>query len=52
MRLFVEANGWRWRSQPEIDDAETIVLAIADGSLDEAGTAEWLRAFLVPSRDA
>ncbi|MDP9388502.1 MAG: Fic family protein [Actinomycetota bacterium] len=48
MRMFVEVNGWRWRSYPDIDDAEATVLAIAAGTLDEAGTAAWLRPFLAP----
>lgn len=48
MRMFVEVNGWRWSSYPDIDDAESTVLAISAGSLDEAGTGAWLRRFLAP----
>lgn len=47
MRMFVAINGWSWDPQPAIDDAERTVLAIASGELDEAGTAEWLRQYLV-----
>lgn len=46
MRMFVEVNGWEWASDPDIDDAESTVLAISAGTLDEAGTAAWLRRFL------
>ena len=46
MRMFVEVNGWEWASYPDIDDAESTVLAISAGTLDEAGTAAWLRRFL------
>ena len=48
MRMFVEVNGWEWTSDPDIDDAESTVLAISAGTLDEAGTASWLRRFLRP----
>lgn len=46
MGMFVEVNGWEWASDPDIDDAESTVLAISAGTLDEAGTAAWLRRFL------
>ncbi len=49
MRMFVTTNGWTWREQPSIDDAEATVLAIAAGELDEAGASAWLRPFLRPS---
>ena len=48
LRMFVEVNGWRWQTQPDIDDAESTVVAVAAGTLDEAGTAAWLRKFLAP----
>lgn len=48
MRMFVEVNGWRWTTSPDIDEAEATVVAIAAGTLDEAGTATWLRGFLAP----
>ena len=48
LRVFVEVNGWRWQTQPDIDDAESTVVAVAAGTLDEAGTAAWLRKFLAP----
>ncbi len=31
MRLFLEMNGWTWRSVPDVDDAERAVVAIAAG---------------------
>lgn len=52
MRMFVAVNGWLWRTQPDIDEAEAAVLAIAAGELDEAGAAAWLRQFLSPPESA
>ena len=46
MRLFVEINGWRWTTTPNVDDAEHAVLAIAAGEWDEKRMADWLRRFL------
>ena len=51
MRMFVAVNGWTWRTQPDIDDAEATVLAVAAGDIDEAAVAEWLRQFLVAPSD-
>ena len=48
LRMFVEVNGWKWSSYPDIDDSESTVLAISASDLDEAGTAAWLRRFLAP----
>lgn len=48
LRMFVEVNGWTWSSYPDIDDAESTVLAISASDIDEAGTASWLRRFLAP----
>lgn len=48
MRLFVELNGWGWNEHPEIEDAESAVLAVASGEWDEDATAEWLRGYLDP----
>lgn len=48
MRMFVEANGWRWTTSPDVDEAEETVVGIAAGTLDEAGTATWLRRYLAP----
>ena len=48
LRLFVELNGWTWNPRPSVDDAETTVLAIAGGELDEQATAAWLRGHLTP----
>ena len=38
MRLFIEINGWIWRTAPDIDDAERAVLAVAAGEWD---TSRW-----------
>jgi prophage maintenance system killer protein len=51
MRMFVAVNGWSWRAQPDIDDAEATVLAVAAGDMGEAAVAEWLRQFLVAPSD-
>ena len=51
MRMFVALNGWGWRTQPDIDDAEETVLAIAAGALEEAAAAQWLRRLLVAPSD-
>lgn len=50
LRLFVANNEWTWDPRPAVDDAEATVLAIAAGELDEAGTADWLRRYLVPTQ--
>jgi len=34
---FVEVNGWRWQTQPDIDDAESTVVAVAAGTLVRPG---------------
>lgn len=47
-RLFIESNGWAWRSKPSIDDAEQAVLSVASGDWDEDATAAWLRPLLGP----
>ena len=49
MRLFVAVNGWTWQAQPDIDDAERVVLGIAASEIDEETTAAWLRTFIVPT---
>jgi death-on-curing protein len=51
MRMFIAVNGWTWRAQPDIDDAETTVLAVAAGKFDEAAVAGWLRQFLAAPSD-
>lgn len=48
LRMFVEVNGWTWSSYPDINDAESTVLAISASDLDEVGTAAWLQRFLAP----
>ena len=45
--MFIALNGWRWRDQPSVDDAEATVLAVAAGQIHEAQVAKWLRPFLV-----
>lgn len=46
LRIFIEINGWSWRSYPSVDDAERAVLAIASGEWREPEFADWLRARL------
>lgn len=46
LRLFLEINGWVWRTSPSIDEAEGAVLAIASGRWHEREFAEWLRPLL------
>jgi death on curing protein len=48
LRLFVDINGWTWAPRPDIDEAESAVLAIAAGKWDERTTASWLSRFLRP----
>jgi death-on-curing protein len=50
LRLFVEINGWTWAPKPDIDEAESAVLAIAAGEWDEAAAASWLRQYLRPEQ--
>lgn len=52
LRLFIEINGWTWRSMPTVDDAERAVLAIAAGDWREDEMASWLRDRLTPPADA
>ena len=49
LRVFIEINGWHWRTRPSVDDAEAAVLAIAGGEWNEADTAAWLRRHLAPT---
>lgn len=46
LRLFVDINGWTWEPTPDIDEAESAVLAIAAGEWDEAAVAAWLQQYL------
>ncbi len=46
MRLFIEMNGWTWRTIPGVDEAEHAVLAVASGEWDEEQSAAWLRPHL------
>jgi death-on-curing protein len=43
LRVFIEINGWSWRTAPSVDDAERAVLSVAGGEWAEAEFAEWLR---------
>jgi death-on-curing protein len=49
LRLFLDINGWRFDPTPDIDEAESAVLAVAAGEWDEVATAEWLRSRLTVS---
>ena len=49
LRLFIELNGWRWKTTPSVDDAEQFVLDIAAGNTSEASAAEWLRRRIEPT---
>jgi death-on-curing protein len=49
LRLFIETNGWSWSVYPSVDEAESAVLAVADGNWDEERVACWLREHLLPS---
>lgn len=41
--MFIDLNDGTWDTDPpDIDEAETAMLAIAAGEVDEAWTAEWL----------
>lgn len=42
LRLFVELNGWAWKSTPTVDDVEHAVLAIASGAWGQDEMAAWL----------
>ncbi len=42
--MFIDLNNGTWESgQPNIDQAEEAMLAIAAGEVDETWTAEWLK---------
>ncbi len=42
--MFVDLNDGRWEPDPPgVDDAETAMLAVAAGEVDEAWLAHWLR---------
>ena len=41
---FIDLNGGRWEPDPpDVDEAESAMLAVAAHSVDEAWLAEWLR---------
>ncbi len=39
LRLFIEMNGWTWRTYPGVDEADRAVLAVASSEWDEERTA-------------
>ena len=42
--MFLDLNDYEWEPDPpQIDDAETAMLAVAAGEVDEAWLASWLR---------
>jgi death-on-curing protein len=43
MRVFLEINGWTWRAAPDVDEAESAVVAVAAGEWDHQQMAAWLR---------
>lgn len=44
MVVFIDLNGGRWKPDPpDVDDAETTMLAVAAGDLSEQELANWLR---------
>ncbi len=50
LRVFIEVNSWRWVDYPSADEAEEIVLAVADGGRDEEQVASWLRTRIEPAK--
>ena len=42
LRLFIELNDWGWAPYPPVDEAERLMLDIADGTWNEHAVAEWL----------
>lgn len=47
LRMFLEINGWSWAERPSVNEAESVVLAIAAGEWDNGRMAAWLREKLV-----
>lgn len=48
-RLFIEINDWVWSAYPTVDDAESFVVAIASGAINEEQVREWLRGRVAPA---
>lgn len=45
MALFIDLNGGRWDPDPpDVDESETLMLAVAAGEIDEQALMRWLRA--------
>lgn len=44
--VFLRLNGFR--IPPDPDGVEATILAVADGSLDRGGLADWVEAHMVP----
>jgi death-on-curing protein len=47
MRLFLDVNGRRFDTPPDVEEAETAMLAVAAGESRESEMAAWLRERLV-----
>jgi death-on-curing protein len=44
LTLFIDLNDGQWDPDPpDVDEAEQAMLAVAEGEIDEAEFAEWLR---------
>jgi len=48
LRVFIEMNSREWVDYPSVDEAEELVLAVAEGARDEGQVASWLRPRLRP----
>lgn len=48
LRVFIEMNSWEWVDYPSVDEAEEVVLSVAEGTLDEEQAASWLRPRIRP----
>lgn len=42
LRVFIELNDWEWVPYPSVDEAERLMLDVADGTWSEHDVAEWL----------
>jgi death-on-curing protein len=48
LRVFIEMNSWEWGAYPSVDEAEEVVLAVAEGRRDENQVPSWLRPRIRP----
>ncbi len=51
LRMFLEINGWTWRTSPTLDEAEQAVLHVAAGEWNEEAVARWLQGHLQEPND-